>query len=57
MFDIIIPIFNEGDQVIKLLNLFEKNKKDFNVFLCYDSDEDDIFSYKNNYIIINFQFI
>ena len=33
MFDIIIPIFNEGDQVIKLLNLFEKNiKKNFNVF-------------------------
>ena len=55
MFDIIIPIFNEGDQVIKLLNLFEKNiKKNFNVFLCYDSDEDDIFNYKKQ--LYNYKF-
>ena len=46
MFDIIIPIFNEGDQIIKLLRLFEtKLNKSFIVYLCYDSNDDNIFQY------------
>ena len=45
--EIIIPIFNEGEQVIKLLNLInEKIKTKFRILLCYDSKEDDIFEYK-----------
>lgn len=53
--EIIIPIFNEGEQVIKLLNLFgEKIKTKFRILLCYDTKEDDIFEYKNNLKNFNF---
>ena len=42
--DIIIPIFNEGNQIIKLLNHFDKKlKSEIIVILCYDNDNDDIF--------------
>lgn len=48
-FEIIIPIFNEGAQVIKLLELFDHNiKNKFRVLLCYDNNDDDIFKYKND---------
>ena len=54
--EIIIPIFNEGEQVIKLLNLInEKIKTKFRILLCYDSKEDDIFEYKNNLNNFNFE--
>lgn len=53
--EIIIPIFNEGKQVINLLKLFdEKIKTKFRILLCYDSEEDDIFEYIN--ILKNFNF-
>jgi dolichol-phosphate mannosyltransferase len=53
--EIIIPIFNEGKQVINLLKLFdEKIKTKFRILLCYDSEKDDIFDYKNN--LNNFSF-
>ena len=46
--DIIIPIYNEGEQVIKLLDLFEKKiKNNISVFLCYDDDDDDIHKYSH----------
>lgn len=46
MIDIIVPIYNEGYQVIKLLKLFEKKiKNNFSVYLCYDSVSDNIFNY------------
>lgn len=49
MIDIIIPIYNEGAQVVKLLDLFKKDiKNNFSVFLCYDDDGDNIFNYENN---------
>lgn len=52
--DIIIPIFNEGYQVIKLLKIFEeKLNTNFNVLLCFDSDDDDIFKYRNDLKKIN----
>ena len=42
--DIIIPIFNEGKQIVKLLNYFnEKIKTEIIVYLCYDNENDDIF--------------
>ncbi len=44
--EIIVPIYNEGEKLIKLLNLFETNiKTKFRVLLCYDSDQDDIFQF------------
>jgi len=49
LIDIIIPIYNEGAQVVKLLDLFKKDiKNNFSVFLCYDDDGDNIFNYENN---------
>lgn len=54
-FDIIIPIYNEGYSVIKLLKLFKKNLKKikFNIIFCYDSNKDNIFNYKNEIKKIN----
>ena len=47
MIDIIIPIFNEDEQIIKLLKKIKieiKIKK--NIYLCYDDDQDNVFNYK-----------
>ena len=47
MIDIIIPIFNEGTQLLKLLKKIKfeiKIKK--NIYLCYDFDQDNVFEYK-----------
>ena len=44
-----MPIYNEGDKVIKLLNLFHASvKTQFRLLLCYDYDDDNIFDYKND---------
>ena len=46
--EIVIPIFNEGKKVIKLLDLFQSNiKNKIRVLLCYDLDTDNIFEYKS----------
>ena len=46
--EIVIPIYNEGENVVKLLKLFESLvKTKYRVLLCYDSDDDDIFNYKD----------
>lgn len=53
--EIIIPIFNEGKNIIKLFKKFEKNIQiNFRVLLCYDEKNDDIFKYIN--IIKKFKF-
>ena len=47
--EIIMPIYNEGDKVIKLLNLFHASvKTQFRLLLCYDSNDDNIFDYKSD---------
>lgn len=54
--DIIIPIFNEGKQIVRLLDLFEKKiKNSISVFLCYDDDDDDIHKY--SHLLINKKFL
>ncbi len=46
--NIIIPIFNEGKQIIKLLNHFEKKlKTSVSILLCYDLESDNIFEHIN----------
>ena len=46
--EIIIPIYNEGGKVIKLLEQFQVSiKTKFRVLFCYDLDSDNIFHYKN----------
>ena len=46
--EILIPVFNEGDKVLKLMELFQKNiKNNFKVTFCYDLEDDNIFIYKD----------
>ena len=46
--EIVIPIYNEGENVILLLKKFENLvKTKFKVLLCYDTDNDNIFNYTN----------
>ena len=54
--DIIIPIYNEGEKVIKLLNHFQiLIKTKFKVLLCYDLNDDNIFNYEKELKKFNFQ--
>ncbi len=56
--EIIIPVFNEGDRVVKLMDLFQKNiKNDFRVLFCYDLENDNIFEYINKFKEFNFEII
>ena len=56
--EIIIPIYNEGDKVIKLLTHFQNTiKTKIRVLLCYDRDDDDIFQYKNDVEKFNFNVV
>ena len=55
MIDIIVPIFNEGKQVVKLIELFsQKIHSKFSVYLCYDDEDDDVFKFKRE--LSNFVF-
>ncbi len=56
--DIIIPIYNEGDKVLKLLNQFKSFiKTNHRVLLCYDHSTDNIFDYEKNFKDFNFEII
>ena len=47
--EIVVPIYNEGKKVLELLDQFQIFiKTKFRVLLCYDSDDDNIFDYKND---------
>jgi len=54
-FDLVIPIYNEGYSVIKLIKIIKQNikKKKFNIIFCYDSKKDNIFNYKKDLKKIN----
>ena len=48
--DIIIPVYNEGDNIGSLLKLLgEKVKTPFRALVCYDFDEDNTLPVLNNY--------
>lgn len=56
--EIIIPIYNEGYQVIKLLNQFKVLiKTKFRIIFCYDFEEDNIFNYKEELKKFNFNVV
>jgi len=58
LLDIIIPIYNEGDKVIKLLNQFKSLiKTNYRVLLCYDHSNDNIFNYEKRFKDFNFEII
>ena len=40
-FDIIIPVYNEGDNIVKLIKyLFNSSKNISNIYICFDFDND-----------------
>ncbi len=54
--EIVIPIYNEGDKVIKLLDQFQTFiKTQFRVLLCYDMEDDNIFNYQDSIKKFNFK--
>ena len=56
--EIVVPIFNEGSNIIKLLEKFQNNvKTKFKVLLCYDEEDDDVFQFSENFKKFNFDII
>ena len=56
--DIIIPIYNEGDKVLKLLSTFQDIVKTrIRVLLCYDREDDNVFHYKDDLSKLNFNVV
>ena len=48
--DIVIPVYNEGDNILSLLACFEMNvHSNIRVLICYDHDADTTLSALNNY--------
>ena len=53
--DVIIPIYNEGFQIIKLLRIINLEvKTNIRIMLCYDKKSDNIFKFKKH--LKNFKF-
>jgi len=56
--EIIVPVFNEGERVLKLVNLFKENiETNFRVLFCYDLDNDNIFDYEKKFKEFNFEIV
>ena len=49
-FDVIIPVYNEADNIIKLLNYLKKSSNNISkILICYDYDNDtSVFAIKNS---------
>ena len=44
--EIIIPVYNEGENIIKVFDHLKQNVQNkFIILLCYDDDSDNLFSY------------
>ena len=56
--EIIIPVYNEGDKLIKLFKLFNKSvKTEFRVLICYDNEDDDVFMFTDKFKEFPFQIL
>ena len=56
--DIIVPVYNEGKNVIKLIENFENFiKTEFRVLFCYDNENDNIFQYQDDFKKFNFEIV
>ena len=56
--EIVIPIYNEGESILKLFESFQKLiKTEFRILLCYDLDDDTIFNFKNQFNKFNFEIV
>ena len=48
--EIVVPIYNEGEKVVRLLENFQNIiKTEFRVLFCYDLEDDDIFNFKDDF--------
>jgi glycosyltransferase involved in cell wall biosynthesis len=57
-YEIIIPIYNEGKNILKVLSLFDRFiKYKIRVLLCYDLENDNIFKYKKKLSKFKFKII
>jgi len=53
-FNIIIPVYNEGENLFKVINHLKKEvKANYQILICYDDDTDDLFQYINEILKIN----
>ena len=56
--EIVVPVFNEGEKILKLMEFFKSNiKTKFRVLFCYDLETDDIFEYKEKFKEFDFEII
>jgi|TARA_B100000795_G_scaffold43805_1_gene28704 dolichol-phosphate mannosyltransferase len=56
--EIIVPVFNEGEKVVKLMKNFELHvSTNFRVLFCYDDASDNIFDYKNELSKFKFEIV
>ena len=54
--DLVIPIYNEGEKIIKLFQEFNLHiKTKYRILLCYDNDDDNIFQQKDKFKNFNFE--
>ena len=55
MITFFIPIYNEGEKIIKLFQEFNLNvKTKYRILLCYDNDDDNVFQQKDKFKNFNF---
>jgi glycosyltransferase involved in cell wall biosynthesis len=46
--DIIIPVYNEGENILSVVNHIKKNvKTKYQILICYDNDNDNLFEYRD----------
>ena len=56
--EIIIPVYNEGNKLIKLFESFNKSvKTEFRVLICYDNADDDVFMFTDKFKEFPFQIL
>tara|TARA_B100000787_G_C16183257_1_gene293100 strand:- start:195 stop:905 length:711 start_codon:yes stop_codon:yes gene_type:complete len=51
--DIIIPVYNEGENILSVVSHIKKNvKTKYQILICYDNDNDNLFEYKKKILEI-----
>ena len=52
-FNIIIPVYNEGENLIKVINHLKEVKGNYQIIICYDDDSDNLFQFIDKILNIN----
>ena len=57
MIDLVIPVYNDGANLLTLIKELKKHVKyKVTLFICYDKDDDDLFNYLDEIKKINIEF-